>query len=109
MIICEQDEQRQIREHHGSVDPVEIHVPQNVLGLAVGGGPAELPVLGDRPTVVPDRVQLLEFGMPAGHQRLIERELLFPEGPIPQMLRKTGLEQIDRLDDVRVTRNDKFP
>ena len=44
----------------------------------------------------------------AGHQRLIKRELLFPEGPIPEMLRKTGLEQIDRLDDVGVTRNDKF-
>ena len=108
MIVREQDEQRQVREHHGCVDTVEIHVPEDVLGLAVGGGPAELPVLGDRPPVVPDRVQLLELGMPAGHQRFIERELLFPQGPIPEMPRKAGLEQIDRLDDVRVTRNDEF-
>jgi hypothetical protein len=45
---------------------------------------------------------------PPGHQRLVEGELLFPEGPIPEMFGKAGLEQIDRLDDVRITRNDKF-
>ena len=108
MVIGEQDEQGQVREHHRRVDSVEVHVTQDVFRIAVGGRPTELAVLGYRPTVVPGRVQSLELRMPTWHQRLVERELLFPEGPIPKVRGQAGLEEVDRLDDVRITRNNKF-
>ena len=102
MVVGEQDEQRQVWKHHGGVDTVTVHVPEDVLRVTIGGRPGELPVLGDRPTVESDGVQFLEVSMPAWHQRLIKREFLFPEGPIPQLLGKARLEQIDGLNNVRI-------
>jgi hypothetical protein len=44
----------------------------------------------------------------ARHQRLLEGELLLPEGTVPEPRRKAGLEQVDRLDDVRIALDDEL-
>jgi len=108
VVVGEQDEQRQVGEHHSGVDAVEVHVPDDVLGLAVRGGPAELPVLGDRPAVEADRMQLLELRVPALHQRLFEGELLFPESLLAQVAGQPGPEEVGRLDDVRIAGDDEL-
>ena len=111
VVVGEQHEQRQVGEVHGGVDALHVHVGQDVLRNPARRGAVvalELAVLGHRPAVEADGVQLPELGVAALDDRLLEGELLFPERAVAHVGREPGLEQVRRLDDVAVPRDEEL-
>ena len=72
-------------------------------GSPSGVGPPSLPVPDTVQPSYPGVCNFLNTVCPPGTIGSSSDELLLPEGPVPQVLGKAGLEQIGRLDDVGVT------
>ena len=92
--------------HHLHVDPVEVHVVEDVLGVAFRHAPAGLAVPGDRPALVARRVQLPEDPGAALDERL-DLEVLLPHRAVAQVLREAGAEQVGGLEEVPVGGDDE--
>ena len=92
--------------HHLHVDPVEIHVLEDVLGIAFRHAPTGLAVARDRPALVPGRVQPAEDPGTVLDERL-DLEVLLPDRAVAQVLREAGLEQVDGLEEVPVGGDDE--
>ena len=106
MVVGVEPEQRQVRVHHLHVDAVEVHVFEDVLGVTFGHPPAGLAIPGDRPALVPRRVQLPEDAGAAFDERL-DLEVFFPDRAVPQVLRQARAEQVGGLEEVPVRGDDK--
>jgi hypothetical protein len=106
VIVGVQPEQRQVRVHHLDVDAVEVHVVEDELRVAFGHPPAGLAIAGDRPPLEPRAVQAPKDARAALDERL-DLEVLFPDRAIAQVRREAGDEQVGRLQDVPVCRDDE--
>ena len=92
--------------HHRGVDAVEGEVLEDDLGVALRGAPAGLAVARDRPSLEARRVQTPEDARAALDERL-DLEVLLPDRAVAQVLGKAGAEQVGRLEDVAVGRDDE--
>jgi hypothetical protein len=101
VVIGVEAEQRQVRMHHLDVDAVEVHVLENDLGIAFGHPAAGLAITRDRPPLEPRCMQPAEDSRPTLHEWL-DLEVLLPHGPVPQVLREAGAEEVGGLQEVSV-------
>src|SRR3546814_17685007 len=90
--VCSSD---LVRVHDLHVDAVEVHVLEDLLGIALGRAAAGLAVAGDGPTLVAGRVQPAEHAGAVLHPGLVELEVLLPDPATAQVLGQAGLDQVD--------------
>ena len=93
--------------HDLHVDAVEVHVFEDVLGVAFGHPPARLAIPRDRPALVSRRVQFPEDARAALDERL-DLEVFFPDRAVAQVLREASAEQVGGLEEVPVGRDDEI-
>ena len=91
----------------GNVDTIEIHVLKDLFGIAFWHPTTRLAVTRDGPALESRSVQAAKDPGPTFNERL-DLEVLFPHGAIPQMLRKTGDEQVGRLEEMPVGGDDEW-
>ena len=106
VVVGVEPEQRQVGVHHRGVDAVEGEVLDDDLGVTLRGAPAGLAVARDRPSLEARRVQTPEHTRAVLDEGL-DLEVLFPDRAVAQVLGKAGAEQVGRLEDVAVGRDDE--
>jgi hypothetical protein len=106
VVVGVQPEQRQVGVQHLRVDAVEVHVLEDVLGVALRRAPARLAVPRDRPALETGRVEAAEDAGAVLDERL-DLEVLFPHRTVAEVLREAGLEEVDRFEQVPVPGDDE--
>ncbi len=107
VVVGVEAEQRQVRVHYLHVDAVEIHVLEDLLGIAFGRAALRLAIPGDRPALVARRVQPPEDARAALDERL-DLEVLFPDRAVAQVLRQPRDEQVGGLEEMPVRGHDEI-
>ena len=106
MVVGVEPEEREVGVHDPDVDPVEVEVLEDQLGVTLGHPAPRLAVARDRPTFEPGGVQAPELPRPTFDQRL-DLEVVLPDPTVPQVLGQAGDEEVGGLEDVPVGGDDK--